>query len=102
MTRRPRSRRSGPMPPLDIRDAITIVTGVVTLSGVVFTLRVAVAKLENGQAELLRQLSALHKRIDHFGERLSRTEIEQARLGERIAGLRDSQRFRLSLPGDDA
>ena len=90
------------MPPLDIRDAITIITGIVSVTGVVVALRGAVAKLEGGQAEMLRQLSALHKRIDHFGERLSRTEIEQARLGERIAGLRESQRFRLAIPGDDA
>lgn len=83
------------MPPLEPRDFIAIITGVVTLTGVVFTLRGSVGKLEAGQTEVLRQLGALHKRMDHFGERLSRAEIEQARQQERIASLRESQRFRL-------
>lgn len=83
------------MPELELRDAIAIVTGIVTLTGVVFTLRGALGKLEGGQVEVLRQLGALHKRMDYFGERLTRTEIEQARQQERIASLRESQRFRL-------
>lgn len=89
------------MPPLDLRDAITIITGIVTLTGVVYTLRASVAKLESGQGEVLRQVGALHKRLDHYGERLNQSEIKHARLEERVQGLRelglrDSQRFRLS------
>lgn len=83
------------MPQLELRDAIAIVTGIVTLTGVVYTMRAALGKLEGGQTEVLRQLGALHKRMDYFGERLTRTEIEQARQQERIASLRESQRFRL-------
>jgi len=83
------------MPQLDLRDVITIITGIVTLSGVYFTLKAAVARLETGQTEVLRQVGALHKRLDHYGERLNQNEIKHARLDERVAGLRDSQRFRL-------
>lgn len=83
------------MPQLELRDFVTIITSVVTLTGVVFTLRGTIGKLETGQTEVLRQLGALHKRMDYFGERLTRTEIEQARQQERIASLRESQRFRL-------
>ena len=86
------------MPVLELRDAITICTGVATLSGVVWTLRSSVARLEVGQAEVLRQVAALHKRLDEYGQRISRAEIDHAVLTERVdnlRGLRDSQRFKL-------
>lgn len=88
------------MPPLDLKDAITVITGIVTLSGVVFTMRAAVGKLETGQVEVLRQIGALHKRMDHYGERLSKGEIAQAvleeRVGHLIKGPTQSQRFRIA------
>jgi len=85
---------------LDIKDAITIVTGICTLAGVVFTLRGAVSKLESGQTEMLRQIGALHKRMDRYGARISEIEVNHAVLEERVQnmrqpGLRESQRFRL-------
>jgi len=87
------------LPSLDIKDAITIVTGIVTLSGVIWSMRAAVAKLETGQAEVLRQLGALHKRLDDTNKRVSRNEITTARLEERVdltmPTLTRSQRFRL-------
>jgi len=87
------------MPSLDIKDAVTIVTGIVTLSGVIWSMRAAVAKLETGQAEVLRQLGALHKRLDDTNKRVSRNEITTARLEERVdiamPGLTRSQRFRV-------
>ena len=83
------------MPPLslDVRDAITIITGIVTIAGVIFALRSAVAKLEVGQGEVLRQLGALHKRMDLYGERISAGEVNHARMDERIKGIRESQQF---------
>jgi hypothetical protein len=87
------------MGPLDIKDAVTVITGICTIAGVIFTLRFAVSKLESGQAELLRQLGALHKRMDHYGERINKAEVSHAVLQERVEnmrpGPRDSQRFRL-------
>lgn len=83
------------LPALDIKDAITIITGIITLTGVIFTMRNAVGKLESGQLEVLRQLGALHKRMDHYGERISKQEINHAVLEERVGNLRESQRFRM-------
>lgn len=84
------------MPPgLDLKDAVTVITGIITLSGVIFTMRAAVGKLEAGQIEVLRQLGALHKRMDHYGSRLSKAETNHAVLEERVGNLKESQRFRL-------
>lgn len=100
------------MPPLDIKDAITVITGIVTLTGVFFTMRASVAanaasvgRLESGQTETLRQLGALHKRLDHHGERITKTERDQAVLQAVLherTGLRESQRFRLRAAGEAA
>lgn len=85
------------MPPLslDIRDAITVITGILTIAGVIFALRSAVAKLEIGQSEVIRQLGALHKRMDHYGDLITRIDKDNARLEERVKGLKESQQFRL-------
>lgn len=80
---------------LDPKDAITVVTGIVTVSGVVFALRAAVAKLEAGQVEILRQLTAVHKRLDHHGDQISAVKEGHARMDERIKALKESQRFHL-------
>ena len=82
-----------PLPALEPRDAIAIVTAVVTVSGVVFALRSAVSRLEVGQSELLRQMSALHKRMDHYGAEIVRIDKEAVRLTERIEAIRDAQRL---------
>ncbi len=84
------------MPPLalDLRDAVTVITGIVTITGIVFALRAAVSRLELGQTEMLRQLAALHKRMDFYGERITKTERDQAVLQERVENLRDTQRIR--------
>lgn len=84
------------MPPLslDVRDAITVITGIVTIAGVIFALRAAVGKLELGQGEVLRQLGALHKRMDGYGARISKAEINHAVLNERVDNLRTTQRMR--------
>ena len=83
------------MPVLDVRDAITVITGIVTISGVVFALRASIGELRTGQVEVLRQLGALHKRLDAHGERITRAERDQAVLAERVRNLRDTQRFKL-------
>jgi hypothetical protein len=83
------------MPALELRDAITIITGIITLSGMVFALRSSIGELRIGQTEVLRQLAALHKRMDIYGERITRTERDRAVLTERVRNLRDTQRFKL-------
>jgi hypothetical protein len=98
------------LPSLDIKDAINAVIGICTLAGIVGAIRIAVAKLEVGQMaavaefrkaqeEILRQLGALHKRLDDTNKRVSRNEITTARLEERVdiawPGPNRSQRFRL-------
>lgn len=89
------------MPPfaLELRDAVTVITGIVTITGVVWSMRSAVAKLELGQVEVLRQLEALHKRLDRYGERITKTELDHAVLEERVSNLRSSQRFKLAAEG---
>ena len=85
------------MPPLslDLKDAITVVTGIVTIAGVIFALRNAVGKLELGQTEVLRQLGALHKRLDHHGQEIARLDKNSVRLDERVKALKESQAMRL-------
>lgn len=101
------------MPALEIKDAAALITAIVTVASVIFGLRAAVGQLKTsvgqlreGQAairdefkaatnELLRQLTALHKRMDSYGERLTKTERHHAVLVERVANLRESQRFKL-------
>lgn len=98
------------MPPfsLDVRDAITVITGIVTITGVILSQRAGLAKLADGQGEVLRQLGALHKRMDSHGERITKAEINHAVLTERVKGIRESQRFKLAgkqdmfSEGDDA
>jgi hypothetical protein len=79
---------------LDIRDAITVITGIVTIAGVIFSLRAATGQLKVGQTEVLRQLGAIHKRLDGYGQRIGKAEINHAVLLERVENLRDTQRMR--------
>lgn len=73
-----------------------VITGIVTVTGVILAQRAGIAKLTDGQAEVLRQLGALHKRMDGYGERISEGEIRHAVLAERVKSLKESQRFRLT------
>lgn len=90
------------MPPfsLDLRDAIMVITGIVTVTGVILAQRAGIAKLTDGQGEVLRQLGALHKRMDGYGERISGGEIAHAVLVERVKAMKESQRFRLATKQD--
>lgn len=83
---------------LDLRDAITVITAIVTITGVILAQRAGLSdlrlKLELGQNEVLRQLGALHRRMDGYGERLGRSEINHAVLNERVENLRVTQRIK--------
>lgn len=84
------------MPPfsLDLRDAITVITGIVTIAGVIFSLRGATAQLKVGQDEMLRQIVALHKRMDGYAEKIEESRIKHAVLAERVDNIRNTQRIR--------
>lgn len=95
------------MPPfsLDLRDAVMVITGIVSVTGVILAQRHGITKLSEGQTalemklregqtEMLRQLGALHKRLDGYGARIGKAEINHAVLLERVENIRDTQRMR--------
>lgn len=90
---------------LDLRDAITIITGIVTIAGVIFTQRAGLQRLVDGQSSLQagqvegnRKIDALHKRMDHYGQEITRIDKDHCRLDERVKALKESQRFKLRGP----
>lgn len=72
------------MPTLTLEQGIQVITSMVTLIGAYYALKASVKDLKVNQEETLRQLTALHKRLDHHGERISKTEIDLARQDERL------------------
>lgn len=89
------------IPALDLNTAIAVVTAIVTVTALFLGQRYNTAKLStklstmsSGQGELLRQVQAVHKRMDDFGRRLVQAEKNHAVLEERVANLRDTQRIR--------
>lgn len=79
------------MPSLTLEQTVQIVTALVTLVGAYFVLKGQVGALKSDVAllrseskadrdELLRQLTAFHRRLDHQNERLSDVEKAQVRL----------------------
>jgi hypothetical protein len=52
------------------------------------------AQVTEGQTETLRQIKAVHGRLDDYGTRIGQTEIKHAVLVERVENLRDTQRMR--------
>ena len=52
------------------------------------------AQVAVGQTETIRQLKAVHGRLDDYGTRIVRAEIAHAVLSERVEHIRDTQRIR--------
>lgn len=52
------------------------------------------AQLLEGQTETLRQIKAVHGRLDDYGTRIGKAEINHAVLAERVENIRDTQRMR--------
>jgi predicted nucleic acid-binding Zn-ribbon protein len=72
-----------------------------TIGGAALAVKLQMARLSDGQirltegqVEMLRQLKALHSRIDHTGNEVVRIDKELVRVDERVKGIKDSQRFR--------
>lgn len=91
------------MPPfsLDLRDAITVITGIVTITGVIASQRSGLSKLADGQAALKaamdesnRKIDAVHKRMDYYGQEIAQTKTDHKVLEERVNNIRDTQRMR--------
>lgn len=52
------------------------------------------AQVAEGQTETIRQLKAVHGRLDDYGTRIVKAEINHAVLLERVENIRDTQRIR--------
>jgi len=83
------------MPPLDSSILIAGVQLLGTIAGAALAVKMQMARLTDGQTEVLRQLTALHKRMDRHGEEVVRLDKDFVRIDERVRGMKDSQRFRL-------
>ena len=83
------------MPGLSATDWMTLVGMAVTAVAAFVGVREQTKGLKEGQAEVLRQVQAVHRRLNEYGDKLAELRTEQARLDERIKYLRDSQRFKL-------
>lgn len=82
------------VPPLDPSIILSAVQLLGTIGGAALAVKMQIARLADGQVEVLRQLTALHKRMDHQGEEVVRLDKDLVRIVERVRGLKDSQRFR--------
>lgn len=72
---------------LEPGEAITAVTGLVTIVGAYFAVKF-------GQKENHRLLLAVHKRLDSIVKDVTDMQINYARLDERVNNLRQTGRFR--------
>ena len=78
------------IPALDIRDAIALVTGLITVTGAYFAVK-------GGQKESERLLKALHTRFDGLEKTVADIQIKHAVLEERVNNtLRQTGRFKLA------
>ena len=66
------------------------------MTTLIVAMRQGLTQVKEGQHELLRQLVAVHKRMDEYGKRLTKTERDHAVLEERVQNMRetDTQRLR--------
>ncbi len=76
---------------VEANAAVQVLVGLVILAGVIVSQRITTAKLQENQKEILRQVTALHKRIDDHARRIHKTEIHGAVLEERVNFLRDQR-----------
>jgi hypothetical protein len=83
------------VPPIDPSIIFGALQLLGTIGGAALAVKLQMARLSDGQTEVLRQLGALHKRMDHHGNEVVRIDKELVRVDERVKGMKDSQRFRL-------
>ena len=83
------------MPGLEIRDWITLGGMAVTAVSAFVAVKTEVGGLRGVVQETLRQVAAIHKRLDAQSERIARLDRDQAVLRERLSNLRITQRFKL-------
>lgn len=71
------------IPPVSPTVLLTLLQLAVTVAGAWFAIKFQISKLTEGQAEMLRQLTALHARLDRHAERIKRVETDTAILMDR-------------------
>lgn len=76
------------MPEFTVKDWLTI-CGFLAVSVAGFV------SLKAQSSEILRQVEAMHKRIDTLSRRVNAITIKQARHSEQIRTLKDTQRFKM-------
>jgi hypothetical protein len=82
------------MPTLSPGDWMTLFGIAATALSAAVAVREQTKGLKEGQAEMLRQIGAVHKRLDDYGTRIGRAEINHAVLLERVENIRDTHRMR--------
>lgn len=82
------------MPALTPGDWMTLFGMAGTALAAFVAVREQTKGLKEGQIEMLRQMGALHKRLDDYGQRIGASEINHAVLAERVENLRATQRVK--------
>ena len=72
------------IPPVDPTVLLTLLQLGVTVAGAWFAVRAQISKLTEGQIETLRQLGALHKRLDSYGEEIRKLDKKTAVIWDRL------------------
>jgi len=83
------------VPFLTPSELMTLGGMIVTALSAFIAVREQVKGMQGSMSEILRQVAAIHKRMDQQSERISRAERDHAVLEERVSNLRASQRFKL-------
>lgn len=77
---------------------LTLLQLAVTVAGAWFAVKAQISRLSEGQTETLRQLGALHKRLDAYGEEIRRLDKQTAVIWDRIN--RTTQRISVPVGQD--
>lgn len=72
------------IPPINPTVLLTLLQLVVTVAGAWYAVKAQISKLSEGQTETLRQIGALHKRLDSYGEEIRKLDKKTAVIWDRI------------------
>ena len=72
------------IPPVNPTVLITLLQLAVTVAGAWFAVKAQISRLSDGQTETLRQIGALHKRLDSYGEEIRKLDKKTAVIWDRI------------------
>lgn len=83
------------MPEFTVKDWLTVIGMAVVSVANFVAVREQVKGIKGTVTEILRQVEAIHKRVDLLSRRVTVVTIKQARQDERIKMLKDTQKFRI-------